>query len=139
MPRDSNPVDIDVPRDDSDAAIADAVEQARLQSVYREQILTAEQVYYPVGSHSEAELSVRRLRDDLAKLRRGFRGWMIGVTAALVLIAGGIFYQMRQSQEQGGKLEDTTTAIEELKEYVCLLYTSPSPRDRQKSRMPSSA
>ena len=24
-------------------------------------------------------------------------------------------------------------------EYLCLLYTSPSPRDRQKSRMPSSA
>ena len=24
-------------------------------------------------------------------------------------------------------------------EMVCLLYTSPSPRDRQKSRMPSSA
>ena len=24
-------------------------------------------------------------------------------------------------------------------EYDCLLYTSPSPRDRQKSRMPSSA
>ena len=29
---------------------------------------------------------------------------------------------------------------ETLKEYnICLLYTSPSPRDRQKSRMPSSA
>ena len=26
-----------------------------------------------------------------------------------------------------------------LKDYFCLLYTSPSPRDRQKSRMPSSA
>ena len=25
------------------------------------------------------------------------------------------------------------------KEKACLLYTSPSPRDRQKSRMPSSA
>ena len=25
------------------------------------------------------------------------------------------------------------------KEIACLLYTSPSPRDRQKSRMPSSA
>ena len=25
------------------------------------------------------------------------------------------------------------------KAYICLLYTSPSPRDRQKSRMPSSA
>ena len=29
---------------------------------------------------------------------------------------------------------------DDFKEYpVCLLYTSPSPRDRQKSRMPSSA
>ena len=27
----------------------------------------------------------------------------------------------------------------EYKGYTCLLYTSPSPRDRQKSRMPSSA
>ena len=26
-----------------------------------------------------------------------------------------------------------------LMEHICLLYTSPSPRDRQKSRMPSSA
>ena len=26
-----------------------------------------------------------------------------------------------------------------LQNYLCLLYTSPSPRDRQKSRMPSSA
>ena len=28
---------------------------------------------------------------------------------------------------------------DEAKHYSCLLYTSPSPRDRQKSRMPSSA
>src|SRR5674476_296517 len=28
---------------------------------------------------------------------------------------------------------------EELRGYSCLLYTSPSPRDRQKPRMPSSA
>ena len=26
-----------------------------------------------------------------------------------------------------------------LQDYICLLYTSPSPRDRQKTRMPSSA
>ena len=29
--------------------------------------------------------------------------------------------------------------IKEAVDYSCLLYTSPSPRDRQKSRMPSSA
>ena len=27
----------------------------------------------------------------------------------------------------------------DVRSYVCLLYTSPSPRDREKSRMPSSA
>ena len=34
--------------------------------------------------------------------------------------------------------EPLVISIDELGEY-CLLYTSPSPRDRQKSRMPSSA
>ena len=29
--------------------------------------------------------------------------------------------------------------FEKIMNYDCLLYTSPSPRDRQKSRMPSSA
>ena len=33
-------------------------------------------------------------------------------------------------------LEDNINNIQDL---ICLLYTSPSPRDRQKSRMPSSA
>ena len=30
-------------------------------------------------------------------------------------------------------------AASRIRHYGCLLYTSPSPRDRQKSRMPSSA
>ena len=34
----------------------------------------------------------------------------------------------------GGKTED-----DDAREYACLLYTSPSPRDRTRSRMPSSA
>ena len=29
--------------------------------------------------------------------------------------------------------------MNEGRSYICLLYTSPSPRDRQKARMPSSA
>ena len=37
-----------------------------------------------------------------------------------------------QVKAYGGKNEDRWVDI-------CLLYTSPSPRDRQKSRMPSSA
>ena len=33
----------------------------------------------------------------------------------------------------------TSSAVAEVRSRICLLYTSPSPRDRQKSRMPSSA
>ena len=39
-----------------------------------------------------------------------------------------------------GKTTAAKALCEELNlSYICLLYTSPSPRDRQKSRMPSSA
>ena len=38
--------------------------------------------------------------------------------------------------DHDGKLPD---ALSQLKGYTCLLYTSPSPRDRTRSRMPSSA
>ena len=36
-------------------------------------------------------------------------------------------------------LKGQTLSIDERGIITCLLYTSPSPRDRQKSRMPSSA
>ena len=37
------------------------------------------------------------------------------------------------------KIEAAATALDYVPHSGCLLYTSPSPRDRQKSRMPSSA
>ena len=36
-------------------------------------------------------------------------------------------------------LDNTLFYAGDMKDILCLLYTSPSPRDRQKSRMPSSA
>ena len=38
------------------------------------------------------------------------------------------------------KTDSPSSAVQEMERLMsCLLYTSPSPRDRQKSRMPSSA
>ena len=39
----------------------------------------------------------------------------------------------------GARFTVVADALSDANRYVCLLYTSPSPRDRQKSRMPSSA
>ena len=40
---------------------------------------------------------------------------------------------------QRGRLDQRSANIDLNQSKICLLYTSPSPRDRQKSRMPSSA
>ena len=46
------------------------------------------------------------------------------------------------NSEYGGSLDNTSDWMDKrhvLKIYSCLLYTSPSPRDTERSRMPSSA
>ena len=52
------------------------------------------------------------------------------VSFAGAALAEGDYYQ-------GAQKTGPATTIDRLN--TCLLYTSPSPRDRQKSRMPSSA
>ena len=44
------------------------------------------------------------------------------------------FYHLRENRNTDGPLTRLIT-----RSYTCLLYTSPSPRDRTRSRMPSSA
>ena len=50
-------------------------------------------------------------------------------------------HDLRGCAYNQGCYEDLMEIREHVLEYLktCLLYTSPSPRDRQKSRMPSSA
>ena len=55
--------------------------------------------------------------------------WLAEYRKFLILVADG-------ATDEAALLKQE---IEEGLNCVCLLYTSPSPRDRQKSRMPSSA
>ena len=47
--------------------------------------------------------------------------------------------QAKANEPAGIQIDDDLKERSARKPLVCLLYTSPSPRDRQKSRMPSSA
>ena len=86
----------------------------------------------------------------IGRIRSGVREWIIGADKAIsdwlndqknaittfVFATGTIAYDWLA--------DNVIAAIDKAKNYVtesidCLLYTSPSPRDRQKSRMPSSA
>ena len=44
-----------------------------------------------------------------------------------------------RARKEGAKEDIVQVYIEKTPDDVCLLYTSPSPRDRTRSRMPSSA
>ena len=64
---------------------------------------------------------------DLGKIKFNWRGTYAGGTA---YVPDDVVYYMDGSVGSSYMCVANTT---------CLLYTSPSPRDRQKSRMPSSA
>ena len=75
--------------------------------------------------------------------RSGRRGrWAVGAAVVAVVLAGaGVLTGVNLSGAGSTAASRPSTAPPTLRGRAgaCLLYTSPSPRDRQKSRMPSSA
>ena len=64
-------------------------------------------------------------------------GWVIAVAIiTLLAIIALVAFLLRGAGNGDGEDSAAPAAVES---STCLLYTSPSPRDRQKSRMPSSA
>ena len=84
------------------------------------------------GTQAVACQSANRVQADFAACRVKFH-WF-GTSKSLSTA------QKSQAAESFGAEEKAISAAKRLIDTKdCLLYTSPSPRDRQKSRMPSSA
>ena len=80
--------------------------------------------------------------------RRKSRGDSQTLFSALILVivfaslAGMYFYlegQRKANEEVLNSIAEKVRVIEDKLSITCLLYTSPSPRDKRQSRMPSSA
>ena len=69
---------------------------------------------------------------DLNNLRN--IGIMAHIDAGKTTLTERILYYTGKTYKIG-EVHDGAAVMD----WICLLYTSPSPRDRQKSRMPSSA
>ena len=104
-----------------------------------------DRVYACVGGGSNASgIFLPFLEDEevsLVGVEAGGYGIETGEHAAR--FAGGSVgiaqgYKTYFFQNTEGQMQHTHSIAAGL-DYICLLYTSPSPRDRQKSRMPSSA
>jgi cystathionine beta-lyase len=87
----------------------------------------------------------KAVADKVAALEEGEAGLIF--SSGMAAISTVLFAFLRQGDHavfQQGLYGGTSHFLDrEMKkfglDYTCLLYTSPSPRDRQKSRMPSSA
>ena len=87
------------------------------------------------GQHLDIDTDAVWNELGLEKKRKRRGLWWIWGLGSLVLIAGA-YLAYEVTVTIGG---DSREKQAELPTSPCLLYTSPSPRDRQKSRMPSSA
>ena len=123
--------------------------------------------YIPPGYHkTRGEAAVAHINDVIVHLKRRFtdpylviagdynqwdiveslsdfpdlREAPVGPTRGALSI-DKIFSNISRSITEAGTLEplETEESDRQSDHRICLLYTSPSPRDRQKSRMPSSA
>ena len=77
------------------------------------------------------------LISDEARKHRAFREvWVAYLLGGLYLLLG-LYTEI--SEQNYSVLYDAQQKWNFVQQNICLLYTSPSPRDRTRSRMPSSA
>ena len=97
-------------------------------------LLVAAFIFPSVGSAEDSEIQ----RDPFSC--KGTHEALVGLGG--VILFGGIMWasQSRRARViRKGLVEGMSRKEIKAMAGICLLYTSPSPRDRQKSRMPSSA
>ena len=79
-------------------------ELRELQAAYRRRLESDTQVFHPLATSEGLEASVLKLRDDLARLRRGVKQWALGVAALLILIAALVIWQLRGQAEMKAEI-----------------------------------
>jgi len=89
----------------SDAGEQEPEELRQLQLAYRRHLQADAQIYHPLETREALESSVLKLRDELTRLRRGFRQWATAVIALLVLLAGAMTWMVRALIVDGAMLQ----------------------------------
>ena len=91
-----------------------------------------------IHSATASEVFGVKLKDVSAEMRRKAKAVNFGI--AYGQGPYGLAEALGISRAEGKEIIETYfTKFKNVKTYICLLYTSPSPRDQRGSRMPSSA
>ena len=93
-----------------------------------------------VFAYVDAHLKVETLLEDGAKVSHGDIAFYVEGSSQSILKAERLVLNaMQRMSAIATKTNYFVSLLEGTQTKICLLYTSPSPRDRTRSRMPSSA
>ena len=96
-------------------------------------------IFWRVHDARAAALEITDYRTAIDRISQTSLREMIGASMLSALLSELKSADERLRNEIGRKTEAWGVSVSAVEIRDCLLYTSPSPRDRQKSRMPSSA
>jgi hypothetical protein len=79
-------------------------ELRKAQAAYRARLQGENHLFHPLNSPEGLEASVLKLRDDLARLRRGVKQWAYGVLALLLVILAAVAWLKTGQRKQDAEL-----------------------------------
>jgi tetratricopeptide (TPR) repeat protein len=82
-----------------------------LQAAYRRRVQSDAHLFHSLASREALEASVLKLRDDLARLRRGVKQWAGGVVTLLCLIAALVVWLVHGQGQAAKEIGETKKEI----------------------------
>ena len=86
-----------------------------LQETYRQKVKATGELYHSTSNFTQTELLVRRLKDDLAQLRKRSHQHALLVLSLLVLAVLGVLWLVYSNQKDTRDFKDTKAATSEIK------------------------
>ncbi len=80
-------------------------ELRELQAAYRRRLQSETHVFHPLSSSEALEAGVLKLRDDLARLRRGVKQWAFAVIALLLFLGVATVWLVQAQRRQTGVIQ----------------------------------
>lgn len=106
----------DAERDEcaSEIDVEDVVAKQESQRRYKTGITQGGQIFYPIRSLQDSELTVYKLKTDLEKTRSSFQQWMLGTSlalAAIVLAVCGLMQSQAKVDQNMQSVKDNVITV----------------------------
>jgi len=109
-------------------------ELRELQASYRQRLKTESRLRYSLGSREALETSVLKLRNDLARLRRGVKQWAAAVIVLLVILVGAVVWIKSGQRQQNQQLSAMREEMNKLLQQGVAQYAEVQSKVRQEER-----